>query len=103
MGITAGRPPLRLVPKLAPTLTETITALTDYATSPEAVDLREAAQWITQTHIGTTHELPNGTFGNCTACGEPWPCPAWENVRTLTLEWLIRASTAAVHESQARS
>lgn len=100
MAVTGRRPPLRLIPKPAPSLTETITALTDHGTTPEAGDLLETTQWITKTHVGTTHELPDGTFGDCTECHTPWPCPIWNEIRTLTLEWLIHASTAAVRASQ---
>lgn len=91
---------IRLTPRPAPTLAETIRALTDYGTTDEATDILAATQWVTTSHVGATHELPNGTFGPCRLCGQPWPCPAWDEIRALTLDWLIRASTAAVLASR---
>lgn len=93
---------LQLAPKPAPSLTETIRALTDYGTTDEALDLLTATEWVTQTHIGSTHELPDGTYGPCQLCEQPWPCPAWEEIRTLTLHWLVRSSTITIHVSRER-
>lgn len=91
---------LRLVPRLAPTLDETIRALTDYGSAPEDFDLLALVEWITQTHKASPVELPNGTFGNCHHCDLPWPCPAWEETRILALNWLIRSSTTRISASR---
>lgn len=98
----------RLPSKPAPKLDETIRALVEYDQNPEpdpklsaeAGDLLAATEFITQTHVGEPHEQPDGTFGPCQDCGWPWPCPAWNEIRSLTLSWLIRASTKAVHVSR---
>lgn len=98
----------RLPSKPAPRLDETIRALSEYDTNPEpdghlsaeAADLLAAAEWVTKTHAADSHERPDGTFGPCRDCGKPWPCPAWDEIRALTLSWLIRASTTAVNVSR---
>jgi hypothetical protein len=89
-----------LPPRRAPTLDETIKTLIEYGTTPEAEDLLAITQWVTQTHTAEPTELPNGTFGPCQQCDKPWPCPAWDETRDLTLSWLIHASTTAIHTSQ---
>jgi hypothetical protein len=98
----------RLPSKPAPKLDETIRALAEYDEYPqpdpklsaEAADLLAAAQWVTQTHIGDREARPDGTFGPCRDCGQPWPCPAWNEIKTSTLSWLMRASTRALDVSR---
>jgi hypothetical protein len=98
----------RLPSRPAPKLDETIKALREYDTYPEpdeqlsaeAGDLLAAAEWVSETHVGDPRERPAGTFGPCRDCGHPWPCPAWDDIRTLTLSWLIRASTPALAVSR---
>lgn len=98
----------RLPARPAPKLDATIEALAEYDINPEpdpqlsaeAGDLLAAAEWVAKTHIGDDCERPDGAFGPCRDCGWPWPCPAWDEIKQLTLSWLIRASTTAVHVSR---
>lgn len=98
----------RLPPRPAPKLEQTIKALAEYDENPEpdpqlsaeAGDLLAAAEWVSKTHVGDPHERPDGTFGPCRDCDWPWPCPAWDEIKQLTLSWLMRASTTAVHVSR---
>lgn len=87
-------------PLPAPKLTETINTLTAYGDTDETQDLLTAAEWVTQTHTGAPHQLPDGTYGPCTTCHQPWPCEPWREIQALTLGWLVQASTTAVRRSQ---
>lgn len=99
MGMT---PRFSSLPSLrpAPALTETMKTLSGFNDDHEAMDLLALAEWVTESHIGTELELPDGTFGLCRTCEQPWPCENWREVRDLTLQWLVLASTAAVRRSQ---
>lgn len=68
-----------------PTFVETIKALTlthpDYGklhTEQEA-DLSEVLRYVEAEHQGS--DVPDGsgssTWGRCSACRVPWPCPEW--------------------------
>lgn len=84
----------------APTFGETIETLTAYGDAPESLDLLAAVEWVTKSHTGSAHELPNGGYGLCDLCHKPWPCPAWDEIRGLTLAWIIKTSTNAVRASR---
>jgi hypothetical protein len=100
MGIGHRTPPTLPALRPAPALTETIKTLTQFGSSPQALDLLALAEWVTEAHTGTELEQPNGTFGFCKTCEQPWPCPSWREVRDLTLQWLVFASNAAIRRSQ---
>jgi hypothetical protein len=91
---------IQLRPRPAPALAETMKTLANHGADNEAADLHAAAEWITQTHTGAAQELPNGTFGTCTTCHQPWPCPPWKEIQAITLSWLVTASNAAISASR---
>ncbi len=83
----------------APTLVHTMAALRA-GDDPTGLDLLAVAEWTTAAHVGSSRERPDGTYGACRNCGNPWPCPSWLEVQSLTLKWLVVMSTTAVRASR---
>lgn len=87
-----------------PSLAESIRVLLyrndTYGVAPtdEDVDVAEVVRHVDSTHRGdqvcdnpTEPDPFNRTWGTCTACAEPWPCPAWSDAQSLALLFAGRA------------
>lgn len=82
-----------------PSLASTIHALT--LTHPvlgvlhtdEEADIAEAIRHVDTTHRGGNALDDSGHWGTCShpECGDPWPCPAWNEADQLGLLFLGRA------------
>jgi hypothetical protein len=86
----------------APSLTQTVALLRDLAATDDERDLLVAAEWVTAAHTGSARQRPDGSFGSCSQCGEPWPCPSWRLIESETLAWLVARSTQALRRSWAK-
>jgi hypothetical protein len=90
--MTAGRP----------TFAETIAAFTlthpDYGVlhTDEEADIAEVLRHVEAEHQGGDRRDPGSdTWGTCSTCRTPWPCPAWAEAEQLAVLYLGRAHDRA--------
>ena len=68
----------------------------------DEADAADALEVIQEHHQPTSPEpQPDGTWGPCSGCDQPWPCPIWIDHEHLAVQWLGRAADrAAAHAHQ---
>lgn len=70
--------------------------------TPDEADAADALEVFQDHHQPADDQAgPDGHWGACTGCGDPWPCPAWVDGEQLALLWLGRAMDRAAAHAQA--
>ena len=88
-----------------PSLASTIHALT--LTHPtlgrlhtdEEADVAEVLRHVADEHRGGV-DRDSDTWGTCSTCATPWPCPAWNEADQLGLLFLGRAQDRVAAHAQ---
>lgn len=63
----------------------------------EEAEVAEVIAEIAKLHRGTADDPdPDGHFGHCSGCLEPWPCAAWAFGEQLAVQWLGRAAERVI-------
>ncbi len=74
-----------------PSFTTTVRAL-EVTPTPDEADIAEVLRHVEAEHQGAAErDLDADTWGVCSTCATPWPCPAWTEAEQLAVQYLGRA------------
>jgi hypothetical protein len=87
------------IPDPQPSMARGIALLAEHAATDEDHEILDLATWCHEDHRGAGTRQPDGSWGTCGYCAEPWPCRQWQAASAELTRWLVTSSTAIIRRA----